>query len=85
MMISPDMFIESCEEMTFQQLIVERKRLCRDIAGLEKIVYDKENPKEAYCVHPSPDVQYQMELEYLAELCKFLKGKYCKEIVWGEE
>ena len=85
MMMSPDMFIERCEEMTFEQLIAERKRLCRDVADLEKIVYDKENHKEEFVICPSPDVKYQMELEYLAELCKFLKDKYCSEIVWGEE
>ena len=32
---------------------------------------------------PSPDVRYQMHLEYLAELCRIMQEKYNEEYVWG--
>ena len=32
---------------------------------------------------PSPEVVYQMELEYLAALCSMMHEKYNREYVWG--
>ena len=32
---------------------------------------------------PSPDVRYQMHLEYLAELCKLMSRRYNEEYVDG--
>jgi hypothetical protein len=35
--------------------------------------------------NPSPDVVYQVYLEYLAELCKLMKDVYCEDYVWGDK
>ena len=35
-------------------------------------------------VKPGPDVEYQMYLEYLAELCKRLGEKYNRDFEWDE-
>ena len=34
---------------------------------------------------PSPDVRYQMYLEYLSGLCLFMRNKYNEEYVWGDK
>lgn len=36
--------------------------------------------KEAYMTCPSPDVIYQMDLEYLAEFCRRIREKYREEM-----
>lgn len=36
-------------------------------------------------IHPSPEVFYQCNLEYLGELCKLISEKYNQEYIWGEE
>ena len=84
MMISPRGYISEHENDSFEELIAERKRLTENLDRLEAIVYDKKHSDESWLIHPSPDVQYQMNLEYLAELCGFLEEKYNREIVWGE-
>lgn len=45
----------------------------------------KKRESEEWLCKPSPDVMYQMNLDYLSALCKFMSEKYNKEIVWGEE
>ena len=53
-----------------------------ELKRLEKLVFDdKERLDDAWMFKPGPDVQYQMTLEYLAELCLFIEKKYNKEIV----
>ena len=39
---------------------------------------------EEWNIHPQPNVRYQMYLEYLSELCSFMKEKYNREYVWGD-
>ena len=85
MMISPQSFIDLHRNDTFEQLITEKDSLVIEIKKLEKIVFDPEKKSEEWNVHPGPDVRFQMDLEYLAELCNFLKEKYNTEIVWGKD
>lgn len=85
MMISPEVFIDEHKNDTFEQLITEKDSLVLEIKKLEKIVFDPEKKSEEWNVCPEPDVRFQMNLEYLAELCSFLKEKFNKEIVWGED
>lgn len=83
MMISPEMYIMEHQNDTFSQLLQERDELVEEIRRLEKFVFDDnhENQEEILC--PSPEVEYQVNLEYLAELCIFISNKYNREIVWG--
>ena len=36
-------------------------------------------------INPSPDVCYQVYLEYLAEMCKLMHQKYNEDYVWGDK
>ncbi len=84
MMISPETFVELRKDMTFDELIKERKRLLADIIKLESMVFDENRSGEAWMIKPGPDAQYQMDLEYLAELCTFMQQKYNVEYEDGE-
>ena len=62
--------------------IEQRCDMVRDaIKHLEKLVFSDDRMSEEWMIHPGPDVQYQMNLEYLAELCNFMSEKYNREIV----
>lgn len=85
MMISPDAYITMHKEDSFEELIKERKRLQREITSLEKTLFgENQYDIEGWNIAPSPDVRYQMDLEYLASLCRFLSEKYNKKIVWAD-
>lgn len=83
MMISPEMYIMEHQNDTFSQLLQERDELIEEIRRLEKMVFGEDYESEEWLTHPSPEVKYQMNLQYLAELCKFISKKYNREIVWG--
>lgn len=85
MMISPQGYVMQFENDTFEKLIKERDSLVKEIKSLEEIVFDENKTSEAWLVRPGPDVRYQMCLDYLAELCRFISEKYNTEIVWGNE
>lgn len=83
MMIEPSGYIEEHKNDSFEQLIAEKNALVAEINELEKIAFDKTKSDPAWGIHPGPDVLYQTDLEYLAELCNFIKDKYNSEIIWG--
>ena len=85
MMFSPDTFIKQLNDYTFPQLIAEKDSLVIEIKELEKIVYENDRTDQEWNVDPSPDIRYQMNLEYLAALCKLIKEKYNREIVGAED
>ena len=85
MMFSPDTFIKQLKDYTFPQLIAEKDSLVIEIKELEKIVYENDRTDPEWNVDPGPDVRYQMNLEYLAALCKLIKEKYNREIVGAED
>lgn len=85
MMISSQGYIEEHKNDTFEELIKEREELIGAIKHLEKLVFSDDRMSEERMIHPGPDVQYQMNLEYLAELCNFMSEKYNREIVWGDD
>ena len=85
MMLSPNTYAEEHENDSFEELIEERSRLIEEMNELEKIAYDVERKDPAWGMHPGPDVQYQMTLEYLSQICDLLKEKYRRVIVWKEE
>ena len=80
-MLCSGAYLEMHKGDTFEQLISERDRLFAEIKDLEKIVYTEARHGD---MHPGPDVVYQVELEYIAELCNFIKEKYNNEIIWNE-
>ena len=85
MMIDPQGYIMEHEKDSFAQLIKERESLLEEIKRLEKIVFAGDKSDEAWMIRPDLDTRYQMNLAYLAELCKFMCEKYNREIVWGDE
>jgi len=54
--------------------------LVEEIRAFEDHTY---NP-ELEMIHPSPEVVYQCNLEYLGKLCELIAEKYNQEYVWGE-
>ncbi len=85
MMICPESYLETIKDKPFDQLIEERKTIEHEIEQLEDIVFSKNSVSSETVVSPGPDVKYQMNLEYLAALCKFMKNKYNQEIVFGDD
>lgn len=83
MMISPVAYLEQLKDASYLELIRERDQLIEYIWEYEKaeMAGDRSAPEWRYC--PAPDVQYQMHLEYLSELCGFMKEKYNDEYVLG--
>ncbi len=66
-MISPEMFIEEYENMSYEELLPARDELIEDIRGLEKSG-DNDN-------YPG-NTKYQVELEYLGKLCELIAEKF---------
>ena len=85
MMMSPNSFVDMLKDNTFEQLIAERDSLFLELKELEKIVFKEDKNDPEWMVHPGPDVRYQMNLEYLAELCMYIQEKYNREIIWNDE
>ena len=82
-MISPSGYVNELKDQSYPELIRERDRLIRYIRKFEKneAAGDRSDPAWGFC--PQPDVQYQMNLEYLAALCGLMQEKYNEEYVWG--
>ena len=84
MMVSPQSYVDEFRHESFDKLIAERERLYKELKEIEKDVFDSERKSDAWRINPSPDVLYQMQLEYMAALCQFIAEKYQTEVVWGE-
>ena len=81
MMDCPEAYIQEQKHKSFQELLEEKSRLIDEIAKLEEIVFfDDEQLDESWTMDPSPNVIYQVYLEYLAALCEFISEKYRKYI-----
>ena len=81
MMVSPQTFIDfECKDKSYKELLKMRDRLIRQIRAFEK---GKISEKE-YLILPSPKTRYQMNLEYLGELCKLISEKYNEEFIWND-
>ena len=78
MMISPEGFISEYTEKCYAELLHIRDELLQDICLFEEIV-GKENDDVLIC--PSPEVIYQMNLQYLGKLCGLIAEKYNQEYV----
>lgn len=73
MMISPESYAVGLQEKTYNELLAVRDELIDEIREYEKpsVLYDPQ-----ISVGPSPEVVYQMNLMYLAEVCKLIAQKY---------
>ena len=83
MMISPGVYVKQLKEASYLELIRERDQLIESIREFEKAELAGDRSDPAWGICPSPAVQYQCNLEYLAELCSFMQEKYNGEYVWG--
>jgi hypothetical protein len=82
MMISPEGYIEMLEDKSYSGLLKKRDSLIRDIRKFEN---DRNRLSDEYYIHPSPEVCYQMNLQYLGKLCELILAVYNREYVWGDE
>ena len=84
MMIAPDVFVKQFEDVPYLDLIRERDRLIGEVRRFEvkEMAGDRSDPAWGVC--PMPDVRYQMNLEYLAGLCRLMQERYNEEYV-GED
>ena len=84
MMISPDIYGKQFEDVPYPDLIRERDRLITEIRRFEvrEMAGDRSDPAWGTC--PSPEVRYQMHMEYLAGLCRLMQERYNREYVRGE-
>lgn len=84
MMICPESYVLCMKDLSYQELIKKRDSLIRKVRKLEKIVMNKDLSDEAWQFDPDPEVQYQVYLQYLSELCTYMHERYNAEFVWGE-
>ena len=83
-MISPEAYIERMEGKSYQELISEREDLITYICEFEKAELSGGTvEQERRMGHSSAQVMYQVYLEYLSALCRFMHDKYNQEYVWG--
>lgn len=79
MMMSPEMYVELYRDEPIEKIIKIRDELIDNIKDLEKIVFSKERSSDEWNFHPGPDVRYQVNLEYLSQICILLSEKYNAE------
>lgn len=72
MMLSPGYLKDQYEKMTYEELLVEKKQLIEYIDAFESDEIDRAE----WDICPSPDVRYQMNLEYLGVLAPLIAEKY---------
>ena len=77
MMRSPESFIEDYQNCSYHDLLRLRDELQAKILAFEDHSYDPEMD----LIKPSPEVIYQMNLEYMAQLCLLIAKKYNEEFV----
>jgi hypothetical protein len=83
MMISPLACRDAYEKMSYLELMKERDRLIHCLQKFEtnELTGDRSDPEWQW--HPGPDVRYQVNFEYLAELCDVMRNRYNQEYVFG--
>ena len=81
MMISPHSFGDSIKDKSYPEMIRERDRLIRFLKNFEKKEMAGDRSAPDWRCNPSPDVMYQVYLEYLAVLCGIMQEKYNNEYI----
>ncbi len=77
-MLSPNAFVDEYRDMPYEELLPIRDELIEEIRDFEK----HGGGDTGIC--PSPDVIYQVNLEYLAKLCELIAEKY-RDKLWDQE
>lgn len=72
-MISPESYMETIKNLTLEQLVKERNKLIRELHRFEKRS-DDENLE--IFIHPSPEVVYQCNNEYLIKVTELINIKF---------
>ncbi len=84
MMINPYMFIAGYKDKPYLELIKVRDKLINTIRQFENNEMSGDRSDPAWMSHPSPAVQYQMNLVYLSLLCKLMHERYNRDYVFGD-
>ena len=79
MMISPNCYIEQLKGRSYAELIEERDQLIRSLREFEEAKRSGDCSGTERMILPSPAMRYQMDLEYLSELCDYMSKKYREE------
>ena len=78
MMQDQQSYVESIKDYPYQDLIKEKDELVRDIRKLERQLFNN-NQDQIEIRYPSPDVEYQVYLEYLSALTAYMSKRYNEE------
>ena len=78
MMLAPEAYINQFKNYPYEDLLKIRDEIIEDIKAFEEGRIDQ----SAYMIKPGPDTIYQMNLQYLAEICRLIQEKY-NEKIWG--
>ena len=83
MMIAPESYGKELTGMTYFELMRERERLLCFMHQFEAEETAGDRSNSAWRVRPSPEVRYQVYLDYLAVLCRTMHEKYNREYARG--
>ena len=72
-MISPENYADRYKDMSYESLLKIRDVLIENIVEFEN---NKDKIVSDIIEHPSPDVVYSMNLQYLAQICNLLSEKF---------
>ena len=75
-MISPEAYVIDLKDADYETLIQERNDLIELIQDFEEKEKAGDRSGAEWNILPSPKVQYQLNLEYLSEICKLMAEKY---------
>lgn len=76
MMISPEAFVEEYKDYSYEQLIAIRNDYFNSILDYESSVKHGDMDTEAGLFEPSPEIMYQMDMDYLIKLLELMQDKY---------
>lgn len=76
MMICPQTFVEEFKDYTYEQLIEVRNELLKEMLDFEQDAKRGGLDTATDMIHPSPEVVYQMNQDYLMELLDLMRNKY---------
>lgn len=74
MMVGPKTYIKKFEDKSYEELLEEKTKLNKKIEEFES----NESELSGVIISPSPEVVYQCNLEYMAELCNLIAEKFRK-------
>lgn len=76
-MISPEVFIKTYKNKSYEQLLAIRQSLIDDIRAFEAT--KSGSISDNAMIWPGDKVVYQFDLKYLAKICELIAEKYSLE------